>query len=80
MIMEQAMSRAGRVMMSVISRVQQKLSPAGPAVPKKLSQREQLERFMRMTGPEFELLREKHGDDSFNLYVNRMRRLAQEGA
>lgn len=48
------------------------------SAPRLLTPKQQLERFLRMNHSQFEALKQKYGEESFNRYLTRMRQLARE--
>lgn len=76
---DDAVRMAGVAAKEVVQEMVGMLKPAmtKPA-PRFLTPKQQLERFLRMNHSQFEALKQRYGEESFNRYLTRMRQLARE--
>ena len=78
-IMTETMRMVRKSMEDTMRVVRTSLAAFAPAQRQALSSKQQLSRFLAMTPENFERLKQRHGEESFNRYMVRMRQLAEEG-
>ena len=75
-----ALRMAGEAVSGAVRDVADTLGPLGGGSrrPRVMSPKQQLERFLSMNREQLSALQQRHGEQSFNRYLIRMRRLARE--